>query len=354
MPNTIIQNVLLRHAEDHCYYFGSIKSSLLRGLTFVPLNEPNPKPCPFLTEQTGGYQRWGSVTRMKLFQRYLREHPRQFVPPLLLSAPSWVFKASAGNDEVGSLEVNEPASIVDGQHRAGGFIAAFEEDEIDRMVDFICYVGLSREAEQALFVDINTTQKGVDKGLGAYLEGGEGVDIAEALNIGADSPFKGRIARQRPSKSQLFKLHSFVGGVEKTFSHGRLAGLSVDERVAALTTYWTIIADVFSEHWNSDFEILDDPARGRSKMESKLLELTGFLTWSYLGPQLLGEAYIDTHGFNWERVRSRIEACENFDWRKHGQYEGRTGSAGAQHLKGELERLLPALESQLESHDSDD
>jgi hypothetical protein len=222
------------------------------------------------------------------------------------------------------------------------------------MVDFICYVGLSAKAEEALFVDINTTQKGVDKGLGAYLKGGDGVDIAEALNTDSDSIFKGRIARQKPAKNQLFKLHSFVGGVQKTFAHGRLTGLSVDDRVLALKSYWTIIADVFSEHWETDIEILDAQDGGRAKMQSKLLELTGFLTWSYLGPQVLAEAYIESHGFNWGRVRSRIEACANFDWRKHGQYEGRTGSAGAQHLKGELERLLPALEAQLEETEGDD
>jgi DNA sulfur modification protein DndB len=354
MTQTLIPNVLSRSAGTSKYYFGSIRSSMLRGLTYVPLNEPNPKPCAFLTERTGGYQRWGSVTRMRLFQNYLRQHPTEFVPPLLLSAPSWTFEAQPGNPDVGTLKVFEAASIVDGQHRAGGFIAAFEEDEIDRNVDFICYVGLSPDEEQALFVDINTTQKGVDKGLGAYLKGGEGVDIAEGLNVSSDSPFKGRIARQKPSKSQLFKLHSFIGGIQKTFSHGRLANLSVDQRVEALTNYWTIIADVFSEVWDADLAILDDPAGGRSKMESKILELTGFLTWSYLGPQILGEAFIDSHGFNWQRVRSRIEACENFDWRKHGQYEGRTGSAGAQHLKGELERMLPPLETQSIEDDSEE
>ena len=84
-------------------------------------------------------------------------------------------------------------------------------------------------------------------------------------------------------------------------------------------------------------------------MQSKLLELTGFLTWSYLGPQILGEAYIESHGYNWDHVHQRIAACEAFDWRKHGTYRGRTGSAGAQHLKGELERILPAAEFPRES-----
>jgi DNA sulfur modification protein DndB len=354
MPQTLIPNVLARSAGNSNYYFGSIRSSMLRGLTYVPLNEANPRPCPYLTERTGGYQRWGSVTRMKLFRNYLRQHPAEFVPPLLLSAPSWSFEAHPGLPDVGTLRVEAAASIVDGQHRAGGFIAAYEEDQIDRNVDFICYVGLKPAEEQALFVDINTTQKGVDKGLGAYLKGGEGVEIAEALNCNSDSPFKGRIARQKPSKSQLFKLHSFVSGIQKTFAHGRLAGLSVDDRVEALTQYWTIIADVFSEAWDADMAVLDDAAGGRSKMESKLLELTGFLTWSNLGPQILGESFIESHGFNWPRVRSRIEACENFDWRKHGQYEGRTGSAGATHLKGELERLLPPVETQAAEEETEE
>lgn len=354
MPDAMIPNVLARRAGQLNYYFGSVDASLLRGLTFVPLNETNPHPCPFLTEKVGGYQRWGSVTRMRLFRNYLRAHPREFVPPILLSAPTWEFEPDAANSGIGSLKVVGPAAIVDGQHRAGGFIAAFDEDGINRLVDFICFVGLSQAADQSLFLDINTTQKGVDKGLGAYLTGGEGVDIAEALNLEADSPFKGRISRQRLASNQLFKLHSFVGGIQKTFAHGRLANLSVDARVDALTQYWTIIADVFSEYWTADIDILDMATGGRTKMQSKLLELTGFLTWSYLGPQILAEAFVDTHGFNWSMVRARIERCENFDWRKQGQYEGRTGSAGAQHLRGELERLLPAAESQLFTADHEE
>lgn len=354
MADAVITNVLARNAGQLRYYFGAMPVSRLRGMTFVPLCEINPKPCPYLEERQGGYQRWGSVTRMKLFKNYLCEQSKDFVPPLLLSASDWKFRPSPGNPEIGDLEVFGAASIVDGQHRAGGFIAAFEEDQKERMVDFICYVGLTADAEQQLFLDINTTQRGVDKGLSAYLEGGDGVEIAMALNATADSPFKGRIGKQKLTKSQLFKLHSFVVGVQRTFSHGRMANLSVDDRVDAMTRYWTIIADVFSEHWSPDVETLDSPDGGRAKMQSKLLELTGFLTWSYLGPQILGEAYIESHGFNWDHVHQRISACEAFDWRKHGIYEGRTGSAGAQHLKGELERILPAAEFQSESGADDE
>jgi DNA sulfur modification protein DndB len=342
MPSATIEGAVERTVDMKKYYFASLRSSLLRGLTYVPLLEPNPKPCPYLEEQLGGYQRFGSVTRMRLFREYLKESPNsKFVPPLLLSAQNWRFERSGGASEYGRLIAEDAAAIVDGQHRAGGYIAAFEEDGVDRVVDVLCYVGLSREEEERLFLDINSTQKGVDKGLSAFLKGGPGVEIAEALNMDSDSPFVGRIAKQKLTSRQLFKLHSFVGGVEKTFAHGRISALSVDDKVDALKRYWSIIADVFTDCWTTDMAILDDASRGRSEMGSKLLELTGFLTWSYLGPQILGEAYVDSHGFNWSEIARRIQACEGLDWRKDGQYEGRTGSAGASHLKTEIERLLP-------------
>jgi DNA sulfur modification protein DndB len=341
MPDVIINGVLSRKAGGHNYYFGTLDASALRSLTYVPLNEENPKPCPYLNEQQDGYQRWGSATRMRAFKNYLASHPSQFIPPLLLSAKDWTFVPDTAGGKFGALHANGLAAIVDGQHRAGGFIAHFEEDEIDRSVDFICYVGLDRSAEEQLFLDINTTQRGVDKGLSAYLRGGEGVVIAEALNTLADSPFRGRVSKQAGQKGQLFKFHSFIQGLEKTFKHGKLEHLSVDDRVDALIQYWSIIADVFADFWEVDVAILDSPDGGRQKMESKLLELTGFLTWSNLGPALLGEAYSETHGFHWETIRTRIQACEAFDWRKHGQYQGRTGTAGASYLKAELERLIP-------------
>ena len=180
----------------------------------MPLLEIGPKPCPYLEVRTGGYQRFGSATRMRLFSKYLKRFPTStFVPPLLLSAQNWRFVPSGLNSDYGTLTAEDPASIVDGQHRAGGFIASFEEDKDDRLVDVLCFVGLTRKEEEELFRDINSTQKGVDKGLSVFLKGGPGVAIAEALNTDRDSPFLGRIAKQALTQVQLFKLPRFVVGI---------------------------------------------------------------------------------------------------------------------------------------------
>ena len=72
MSDALIKNVLMRNSGGHNYYFGSIDASMLKNLTYVPLDQENPKPCPYLHERKGGYQRWGSLTRMKLFREYLK------------------------------------------------------------------------------------------------------------------------------------------------------------------------------------------------------------------------------------------------------------------------------------------
>jgi DNA sulfur modification protein DndB len=350
MSDALIKNVLMRNSGVHKYYFGSIDASMLKNLTYVPLDQENPKPCPYLHEKKGGYQRWGSLTRMKLFRDYLKSQPTAFIPPLLISARKWVFKPT--NEVIGQLEVHGSAAIIDGQHRAGGFIAHYEEDNIDRPVDVLVYINLSEEDEKKLFLDVNSTQVGIAKGLKVYLEGGEASRIATALDEDQDSPFYHRISKQTLRKNQLFKLHSFAGGIEKTFAHGKLENLDEDGRVAAMKRYWGIIADVYADQWGSDIEILDDPRGGRSKITYKLLELTGYLAWSYLGPQILGDFYTSGHGFNWLAIEDRIGACSGIDWRKDGQYEGRTGSAGASVIKLDLERLLPSVTSiELESEE---
>lgn len=341
-PDSVIPNVLSRSRGGRQYLFGTAKASVLAGITYVPLNEQNPKSS-FVREELGGYQRCGSASRMKLFKKYLEQNPSAFVPPLLLSAKNWEFRAEAAGGDYGVLLAFGAAAIVDGQHRAGGYFARLMQDEVDSDVDFICCIGLDKEEEQALFLDVNNNQRGVDKGLSAFLRGGEFAIITESMNRDSDSPFMGRIARQALLPSQLFKFHSFAQAVEKTFAHGALKDLSVDVKIDALKRYWDAISDTFDDEWGQDLAVLDQPDGGRTKLQFKLLELTGLLAWSLVAPQVLADAYIsESFGFDWHRIQGRIQDCKKIDWRKDGQYAGRTGTAGATVIRGDIERLLPS------------
>ena len=106
--------------------------------------------------------------------------------------------------------------------------------------------------------------------------------------------------------------------------------------------YWTTIADEVDAPW-ADIEKFDDPnAKGRGDFEYKLLELTGFIAWSLMGPQILGRSYTEGVGMNLDHVRNLVKECGNVDWRKDGQYQGMTGEYGAKIIKQDMERLLPA------------
>ena len=341
MPIGEIDNVLMRQVGEQVYFFGTVQSDKIKGITFVPVVEASKKT--YVTERyEGGYQRPGSRSRMRLFMKYLKEHPNAVVPPVLLSGRDWEFQPSASNPMVGKLVVHNPAAIIDGQHRIGGYVALLEDSNILRPMDFIVLVGLTVQAEQDEFVTVNNTQKGVPKALTAFLEGEEEARLAWALNEEDDSPFKGRITRASMERRHLFALHSVARQIKRAFAHGKLVDLDEDTKLEFLIRYWTIIADELDEAW-SDIRKLDDPeAAGRSDFEFKLLELTGFIAWSLMAPEILGRSFVDGVGMNWDNVRRLVALCGSVDWQKTGQYAGRTGEAGASVMRQDMERLLPA------------
>src|SRR5437868_6120804 len=139
-----IPAVVKRRVGDQVYYYGSISSEKIKGITFVPVNEPSKKS--YVQENPHeGYQRPGSQSRMRLFGRYLAEHPNSVVPPVLLSGrDGWKFQLSGSEQPFGKLVVNAPAAIIDGQHRIGGYIYLFEAAGESRPVDFILLADLDR------------------------------------------------------------------------------------------------------------------------------------------------------------------------------------------------------------------
>jgi DNA sulfur modification protein DndB len=340
MPIGEIEGIVKKKIGTQVYYFGTVMSDKIKNITFVPVIQESKKT--YLAENPeNGYQRPGSKSRMRQFMRYLKEHPNSVVPPVLISGrDEWRFKSVSENEEYGKLIIEAPAAIIDGQHRIGGYIALFEDEEEDRPIDFILLEGFDTESEIKEFTTVNNTQKGVPKALTAFLEDRESARIAWALNEEEDSPFKDRITRINMERSHLFALHSVAKQIERTFNRGGISDFDEDEKIEALIKYWTIISDEFDDEW-SDIEKLDDTnTRGRKDFEYKLLELTGFIVWSLIGSEILGRSYLDGVGINWEHVSSLVRSCGEIDWRKDGQYAGRTGEAGASFIKLDLERLI--------------
>lgn len=344
MPIGEIGGVVRRRLGEREYFIGTCTSDKIRALTFVPTIEAGNTDL-LEEETTDGYQRPGSKNRMRAFKKFLKEHPTSVVPPVLLCGRgNWRFEGGPVPD-FGKLVADEPAAVIDGQHRVGGYVALFEElgpETGVRMVDFVLLNDLTLEEEKEEFITVNNTQKGVPKSLTAALQNEEGAQIAWALNEIEDSPFNGRITRTTMSKQHLFALHSVAKEIDNMFDFGSLADLSAEEKTQFAIRYWDIIADVFPDEWE-DIEKLDSSeSRGRKDFEFKLLELTGLIAWSRVAPHILGRCYSEANGMNWEKVRQLVEAASGIDWRKDGQYAGRTGAAGGPVIAQDIERLLPA------------
>ena len=143
------------------------------------------------------------------------------------------------------------------------------------------------------------------------------------------------------SKDKIFALHSVAKQVKRTFNHGKIEGLDENLKLEYLIDYWDIISEELDEQW-ADIEKLDNPEyKGKNDFEFKLLELTGFIAWSLMGPQILGRSYAEGMGLDKEHVRLLVRECGAVDWRKDGQYHGMTGEYGAAIIKRDMERLIP-------------
>lgn len=341
MPIGEVGSILKKQVGSQVYYYGTVSSDKIKGITFVPVVEPSKKT--YVQEQsTDGYQRPGSRSRMRLFMNYLKENPDAVVPPILLSGrDQWQFQPLDRDTSYGKLIVHSPAAIMDGQHRVGGYIALFEEENQTRPVDFILLEGLTREIEVSQFTTVNSTQKGVPKPLYAWLSDEESARIAWALSEEDDSPFKGKITRVGMAPEHLFALHSVAKQVERTFDHGKLRDLDEETKIEFMKRYWTIISDELDEEWEDIRKLDGGDSGGRKAFQFKLLELTGLIAWSRMGPEILGRSYVEGVGMNWDNVAALVSACGHIDWRKDGQYAGRTGEAGGPVLVHEMQRMMP-------------
>jgi len=110
---------------------------------------------------------------------------------------------------------------------------------------------------------------------------------------------------------------------------------------------WTLLTtDELDEEW-TDIEKMpegpDDTTRiGRRRdFEHKLLELTGFISWCWIAPEILGRSYSEDVGMDWDHVRGLVRTCGAVDWRKNGTYAGRTEMVGGKFIAEDMARLLP-------------
>jgi DGQHR domain-containing protein len=338
MSEYAIENVLRRETGNIVYFFGSLANDMIKQLTEVLVIEKSPKT--FLTETTEeGYQRPAAFSRQRKIGKYLVEHANVLIPPVLLNGCGrWVFEAyDSERPSMGKLRTEGRSHIIDGQHRLGGFVAAWEESQYRADVDFVAYENLPFEREKDEFNLINTTQKGVPKAISAYILRNEDDHnwVAWELNQRDNSPFRGRISRVgKLSENMLFNLNSVAKSVDRTFGHPNFDQLDRETMLEYMIHYWTIIKDSFPDAW-ADYD------RPKDEWQYKLLELTGLIAWSHIAHTTLGRAYdSQMETMNWELVQELIDRTKTLDWGKDGRYVGLTGEVGGKEIMRDMLRLI--------------
>lgn len=342
MAKIVIKNVnrrvLTSNGESREYFLGQMSSKDARDLTFVPVIAEEAtvrRRRTYLNESNNGYQRPGVARRMEAFAHYLATYPLAYTPAVVLSGRGkWEY-----SEKDQTLNVLAPAAIIDGQHRLGGFVCDYESNENERMIDFVLINFESVNEEERIFVDINSTAKSVASGIVAVIGRSADVQVAELLNNHPDSLFKGKfyIAQGRPET--LFNINSVMKEIGTTFSHGAFQNIAndIDMKYEIALAYWGEISDAFPNEWA-------DIGLPRNSRTYKLLELTGFITWSKAASEILVPAYDqESKTINWDVVRRMINLLAEpgaIDWAKDGKYQNATGNRGAQLIHRDIQQLL--------------
>jgi DGQHR domain-containing protein len=288
----------------------------------------------YLNETNDGYQRPGSPRRMEAFGRYLMENEQLYIPAVVLSGRNkWVFSETDN-----SLTVDSPAAIIDGQHRVGGYISAYLNDQVDRLIEFVV-LNISVEEEQQLFLDINSNAKSVATGLVSVLGRRTDAIVADTLNSHPDSIFKDRfyITAKRPGT--LFNIASVAKEIGTTFRHGVFESIKddVDLKFDIMNVYWEAISTAFKLEW-SDINLK------ANQQEFKLLELTGLMAMALAAEEILAPSFdMASSTINFDEVEERIKFLADsgeLDWSKSGMFKGQTGFGGAGPIHRKIQQIL--------------
>ena len=343
MPIATINNCFKIGTGDNERYFGQINTNLIKDITQVFYFEYEPKNyCKQVgeIEDKKGYQRRAKPKRQRDFGTYTEAFGQDLVsPPLLLNGRGqWRFEPDAPNSNYGKIIVEEPANIIDGKHRAGGFIYAYEELSNAQTTEFIVYKNMSLDREERIFNIINTTQKGVPPSLSVNIEKEKWENrVTVMLAETSTSPFVNVISLSGTmNPNTKFQAAQVAKNVKRTFADDvfRIAVLSDEQKFDYFCEAWELVKDSHLESWEVDIP--------RKEMKFKLFELTGLIAWSIVFHKRLGTYYnTTTKHIDFNGLKIAIDKTINeIDFLKDGEYEGLTGEVGGARISSDILNLM--------------
>lgn len=231
--NRISFPALLLSQNKHRFYFATIPVDKLFASCFVSRRDEDPE---------AGFQRALNETRADDIARYLAEGNGSIPSNIVLSAqPEAGFTYDRKTKSISFRPGPRTFLVLDGQHRLWGY----QKCRVRHRVPVAVYQELTRADEARLFIDINTTQRGVPAALLldikhlAQMESLKEASLRmlfDKLNSDPESPLVGKLS---PAKSVHGKISrvTFNKAVGGALTSGVLNDTEPESRYRLLRNY---------------------------------------------------------------------------------------------------------------------
>jgi DNA sulfur modification protein DndB len=255
-----------------------------------------------------GVQRPLNKSHAKEFRKYLEKGEnghKVTAPPLIFSMRE---EARLQNGHLVLPSNKKPLARVDCQHRL-----EFTGD-LNVVMPFVIYMGLSKEEETSIFTTINDKHKGLTKSLVdshslALSKSPEEeiphVAIAAKLNKDADSPWHdavntGGISKSTAGAKRIITLRTFQEANRVLICGPRCQNADFETKYNAAKNFWQAVATVFADAWADSRKHLITKGVGIAA----LAELGTWIVEDCLGKEDISVAAMSEHlskleGFNW-------------------------------------------------------
>jgi DGQHR domain-containing protein len=316
------------------YYMGTITPPEIMQLTFVPcVVRVNEDVLNVRTQD--GYQREGDKKRMSEISDFYAKNLSSLIPPVLLSTRGkWKFTPQPKTSAFGTIEAQDCAAVIDGQHRLGGLSMlctkeGLPNEALMRTIPFMAIEFADVPKESQEFEVINGRQKGIKPSHLKYIKRSADFtgNAANMLKEDEDSVFFGRIAIAERHDWDLITFGAACELVDLTFDSyfcsNTLFRPKASEEAQAkalifLQNYWKAVAQAFDGMWH-EIHILPPVGStksaqhpGRTKFKFRVLEETGLRAIASLGSRVLRKAWMDdAEDISWPSVDTFLQKVAN-------------------------------------------
>lgn len=286
--------------NNYIFYVATLNSKILKEMCFVSRKKEEP---------IKGFQRLLNKKRAKDIASYLNVENGVIPSALILSAQdNAALRYDAKNRKISFEKVSDSLLVIDGQHRLYGLI----ESENDYDIPVTIFSELNTNSEVKLFIDINTTQKGVPTALILDIKNQAGTEtkleerqreLFDKLN--KDSALAGYLL---PNESKAGKISRtvFNSSTQAIFEGGPICDMGDDAIYKTVKNYLEAVDALFKQTENPDarinktvlfkavFNIFNEVCE-KCLIKYKNVKVESFIDYLYPIQQLNFEEYTGTN-----------------------------------------------------------